>query len=333
VPLSSYTTFRAGGPARYFFDAQSLEDIRRAVVFANGKKLPLFVLGGGSNTLFGDKGFAGVVVRISISGCDFKDNGDNTVTLAAYAGEEWDALVAKAVKHGLYGLENLSLIPGRVGATPIQNIGAYGAEVGSVIEAVEVFNTETLKRETLTALECAFGYRNSIFKKPEGKHFIVIRVFYRLSKEGILNTDYGDVKEHFASSGEAPTLETVRQAVIDIRSHKLPDVTKVGTAGSFFKNPVVSSGQFTALKKRFLELPGFAQDDGVKIPAGWLLDRIGRFKGTRHGGALVSEKQALVIINDGDARASDILSLTDMMSSVIKEKTGITLQPEVVIVY
>lgn len=332
VPLSSLTTFRVGGPARYFFDVSSVDELSKALRFASEHGIPFFILGGGSNTLFSDAGFPGVVIRVSIQGRGWEDASEGRVYLSAGAGEEWDPLVAETVSRGLYGFENLSLIPGRVGATPIQNIGAYGAEISSVVDIVEVFNTEMLCSEILTAAECGFGYRDSIFKKNAGKHLIVTKVRYCLDPRGTLRADYPDVRDHFAVAKIPVTLASLRKAVIAIRRRKFPDLSKVGTAGSFFKNPLVSKVDFDVLKKRFPAVRAFGVEDGVKVSAAWLLDHVGRFKGVFRGGAVVSDRHALVVLNRGDATSADIRALADDMRRVIKERANIELEPEVVIV-
>ncbi len=335
IPLQEYTTFRIGGPARYFVCAETIEDVRDSLAFAHAKKIPVFILGGGSNILVSDEGFSGLVIKMEIVGIDIDKE-----TITAGAGVNWDKLVACTVEKNLHGLENLSLIPGTVGAAPVQNIGAYGAEVKDAIAWVEVLDKESWEMKKLSKEECAFGYRTSIFKKPEGKKYIITRVAFALAKNGKANFEYKDLKSYFAKQEIAsPAAHQVREAVIVIRNQKLPDVKKLGTAGSFFKNPIVSKEKLAELLKKFPEIVSFpvsnssyakaSEDDFVKISAAWLLDKVCGFKGYREGDVGSYQNQALVLVNFGSASAKDIKSLAAKMSVCALEKTGIVLEQEV----
>lgn len=329
--LKKYTTFRVSGDARYFFDVSSPEELQKAFQFIKTNNLPFFILGEGSNTLFKD-GFFGAVVKISILGVKFIE-GKDIVCAEVGAGEGWDLFVEQVVLKNLWGVENLSFIPGSVGAAPIQNIGAYGAEAKGVIQSVEIFDTKTLTVRTLLSHECEFVYRGSIFKTEEGRDWVVTKVIFTLKKEGQPNLSYKDTAEYFKSGKNQPTLQNVRKAIIEIRSRKLPNVKDIGTAGSFFKNPVVSKQKYEELQSRYPEVPGVLVDDShIKIPAGWLFDHIGHFKGLREGNVGVWEKQALVLVNFGEASGEEIISLAKKMQKKIKDETGIELEPEVVIV-
>lgn len=338
VPLAPFTTFRIGGAARFFVRAKTVDEVREAVTFAQGKNpdgkiLPIFILGGGSNLLVSDTGFDGVVIKNEIKGIEFEEKDDECV-VSAGAGESWDALVSAAVEKGLYGLENLSLIPGTVGASPVQNIGAYGVEAKDLIDWVEVYNPESGKIEQLKNADCQFGYRDSIFKR-ERKNNIILRVAFLLQKTGAVNIEYKDLKNYFAEKGIGsakvlPTLQSVRKAVIEIRTKKLPDLAKVGTAGSFFKNAVITKIEAESLVKKYPELPVFQTDgDNVKVPTAWILDKICGFKGLRKGNVGVYENQALVLVNFGGGTAQEIKNLAQEMIVSVKQKTGITISPEV----
>ncbi len=335
IPLKDHTTFKIGGPARYFVAVQSLDELKEATAYARTHSLPLLVLGGGSNVLISDHGFNGVVIKIEIKGIEIKDKDNETAEVIAGAGENWDSFVETTVKKGLYGLENLSLIPGSVGAAPVQNIGAYGAEVKDTIAWVEAFNCEIGEITHFSNEACTFAYRDSFFKKPENKKYIITRVAFDLLKQGMLNTTYKDIAEFVKNiPTDEITLQKVREIVIDIRSNKLPDINTVGTAGSFFKNPIVTQEKFDELRLKYPSLPGFAAAANfVKIPAAWMLDNLCGFKGFREADAGVYKNQALVLVNFGSASSQDIYSLAQKMTACVKEKTNIELEKEVQIIF
>ncbi len=278
ISLKEFTTFRIGGPARYFITASSIDELKAAILFAEEKHLPLFILGGGSNVLVSDEGFPGVVIKIEMKGREIKelDLDTQNVEVIAGAGEEWDSFVEYCVSYGLYGIENLSYIPGSVGAAPVQNIGAYGSEVKDSLSWVEVFNTEKKEIETFSKEECIFGYRDSIFKKTEGKKYVITRVAFLLSRNGTLNINYKDITEYIKNNTiEEVSLQKVRDIVVDIRKKKLPDVREVGTAGSLFKNPIIEKTRYEELVKIYPLMPQYPiNETQVKIPAAWILDTI-----------------------------------------------------------
>jgi len=323
---------KTGGVARYFFCVKNIEEVKEAVLFAKEKKLPISILGGGSNVIVSDEGFSGVLIKMEIGGIEFKEI-DNKTRVIAGAGVEWDSLVGVVVNKNLYGLENLSLIPGTVGATPVQNIGAYGVEVKDVIEWIEVMNIETMEVERILNKECLFEYRDSFFKSAEGKKLIILSVAFELGKDRKLKTDYKDIAEYLSRKNIAPTLKTLREAIIEIRMSKLPDMKKMGTAGSFFKNPIISEKKVQKLLKIYPDIKYFSMDDGTfKLSSAWLLDKVGDWNGKCIGDACVYEKQALVLINRGNSTTKEILSLAIEMQNNIKEKTGVDLKFEVNII-
>lgn len=333
VLLAPYTTFRVGGEADYFAEITTIEELHEAVAFAREKELPIFVLGGGSNIVLPDEGFRGLVLYMRIIGCRYMEPNNGVVEVSVGAGINWDSFVADTVGKKLYGIENLSLIPGTVGASVIQNIGAYGTEVKEVVKWVEALNSETGKMETLTPEECAFEYRDSVFKHDEGRNLIVTRVGFALKENGTLNTTYKDVTNYFDVSKEKPTLESVRNAIIEIRSKKLPDPKLVGTAGSFFKNPIVTKDHYEDLLSEYPELPGHnTSNNMVKIPLAWILDNVCNLKGYRVGALGTHATQPLAIVNYGGATRDDIFHFAKHIAQVVKEKTNITIEPEVLFI-
>lgn len=290
--------------------------------------MPLLVLGGGSNILF-TKPFEGVVLKIDIKGKAFSEFPDYVVCQAK-AGENWHDFVLFTVENGWHGLENLSLIPGSVGACPIQNIGAYGEEVKNSLFEVRYFDTVEKVFKTLANAECQFGYRDSIFKHELKGRSIITEVVFKLKKKGELNLKYGDVAQIVESFGGEPDPKKVSDAVIQIRKSKLPDPKKLGNAGSFFKNPEIERSLFEELKANFPELPSYptSQENMVKVPAGWLIEKAG-WKGFRNGDVGVHQKQALVLVNYGNAKGEEILNLAHDIIADVAEKFKITLQPEV----
>ncbi len=334
--LKDFTTFRTGGPAQYFCRVKSLEDLRGAVLFIRQNALAFFALGGGSNLLALDGGFSGLVLKIEIPGVEFtkqpeKKDGRNVWRVVAGAGESWDGLVAQTAEKNLAGLENLSLIPGTVGAAPIQNINAYGRDMKDTLVWVEAFHTETLETRTFSNEECQFGYRASFFQTPEGRKYIVTRVAFDLAEDGAVKADYKDVQEYFTQQGIAnPSIQDVRDAVVAIRTRKLPSVKEYGTAGSFFKNPIVEESVALNLKEKYPEMPSFPAGEGkVKLLAGWILDHVCGFRGAVVGNVGAYKNQALVVVNLGDASSEEILAFVETMKKSVFEKTGVHLEAEV----
>ncbi|MBI3634424.1 MAG: UDP-N-acetylmuramate dehydrogenase [Candidatus Yonathbacteria bacterium] len=308
--------------------ARSIEDLQKAIVFAREKNIPYFILGGGSNTLVPDEGFLGLVIKIEHTGLEVVDKDGYTQVIIS-AGEVWDEFVSKMVDFGFCGLENLSSVPGTVGGAIVQNIGAYGVEMGDCVAWVEVFNTETMTIEKFSQKECSFGYRESIFKKKNA--LVVVRVAFELTCSKSPRIEYEEVKSSLREKENfTPTLLDVRNAIISIRAAKLPAI-HIGTAGSFFKNPIISDDRCYEIKKKFPDIKKYPlPENKTKLSAAWLIENVGGFKGIRRGDAGVYDKHALILVNYGNASAKDILSLASEMKDVIKRKTGIVLEEEVV---
>lgn len=334
VKLAKYTTFHIGGKAKFFAEVKSVEELKKAVDFTKKKKLKIFVLGGGSNVLLPDKGLPGLVLKINIKGIKFDNNEHKNkehVLMYAGAGETWDKVVAKTVAKNLGGIENLSLIPGTVGGAVYQNIGAYGVELKDVLDFVEVFDKKDGTLKTLSGPNCRFGYRDSIFQHSEGINYIILDTTLKLSNNPEPKINYPDLIKYFES--KASTISEVRKAVIKIRRSKLvyPN-PNVGTAGSFFKNPVVTISSFQFLVSRYSDIKGRdIGDDLVKLSAGQLIEKAG-WKGERSGKAGVSKKHALVLVSNKGAKAKDILKLAKLIQNSVKDKFDIKLEPEVKIV-
>lgn len=288
----------------------------------------LLILGGGSNILF-TKDVDALVLRNEITGITTVEENDEFVILKAGSGVVWHDLVMYAVNKNLGGIENLSLIPGSVGASPMQNIGAYGVEIKDVFVSLEALNIESGELRTFTAGECKFGYRESVFKRELKNQFVITSVNYRLSKNPVLQTSYGAIQDELLAQGKEPSIKNISDAVIAIRNSKLPNPKDLGNAGSFFKNPVVSSDKATSLKADFPTIPNYPQPDGsVKLAAGWLIEQSG-WKGKRVGNCGVHSKQALVLVNYGGATGSEIYDLSTSVLKEVKSKFGIDLEREV----
>lgn len=330
ISLKEYTTFKIGGNAKYFCEVVSEEELIEAVEFAQNKNVPIFILGGGSNILVSDAGFSGLVIKMNLQGISYEPEG-NKVVVKAFAGVSWDGLVKDTVDHNLYGLENLSGIPGTVGASPVQNIGAYGSEVKDTIVTVRVFDYKDKKFRDLLNIECGFGYRNSIFKKPKWKHLIIVSVSFLLSKGKSINIDYKDIKNYFDINGiTEPSLFDVRQAVIEIRNGKFPDLRKIGTAGSFFKNPIITKDEHKILIQQYPLIPSFPTDDNkMKISLAWVLDKVCDLKGYTKGNVALFENQPLVLVNLSSASSREIKSFANEIKDIVFERTKVTIETEV----
>ncbi len=340
VPLAALTTFQVGGPARYFVEAKTIREVGDAVVFARSKDLPLFVLGGGSNLVVADAGWPGLVLRISIGGVDERSESGRTF-FEVGAGEEWDKFVAYAVGRACAGVECLSGIPGSVGGTPVQNVGAYGQEVSETVESVLALDLRDGQIRELCRDACGFSYRTSIFNTTERGRFILVRVTYALTPHGVPKVAYADLKKHFAGWSVSPTLADVREAVRRIRAAKgmliTPEDEDCRSAGSFFKNPVLSAEEYAALSQRAaakgLQVPSYpALESQRKVSAAWLVENSGFGKGYVSGNVGISRKHALAIINRGGATAAEIVSLKESVQERVAEIWGVRLAPEPVFV-
>ena len=323
--LLPYNTFGIDVSAARFLEYTSVEELKKLIV-QGAVTTPFLHIGGGSNLLF-TKDYDGLILHSRIGGIEVTAEDSQTVSLRVGAGVVWDDFVACCVEHGWYGAENLSLIPGEVGASAVQNIGAYGVEVKDLITAVETVNVQGYGR-VYSVEECEYAYRSSIFKRPENKSVFVTYVRFRLSKEERYTLDYGTIRQELARY-PAPTLPIVRKVIIEIRESKLPDPKVMGNAGSFFMNPIVAKEKLEALQRDYPRIPYYELPDGrMKIPAGWMIDQCG-WKGKSLGPAAVHDKQALVLVNRGGAKGSDIVALSDAVRASVRDKFGIDIHPEV----
>ncbi len=329
VPLAPYTTFGIGGPARWFAECADEESIVEAVCFARERGVPLFVLGGGSNLLVADQGFPGLVLRINLLGVDRQDN-----LFHVAAGEQWDRFVSMAVDQSFGGIECLAGIPGTVGGTPVQNVGAYGQEVSGTIVSVRVFDLHTKQFAELPAAACGFAYRRSIFNSTQHSKFIVTRVDYKLRPHAFPVLAYPDLRRHFAGRNDTPSLAEAAAAVREIRHAKgmvlVDGEPDSRSAGSFFRNPVVAQARYNDLAaESAAPIPCFAVTRGfVKIPAAWLVEHAGFQKGFAMGAAGISTRHTLALVNRGGATASEMLALRDRIVTAVEKRFGIRLEQE-----
>ena len=340
VYLAPLTTLKVGGPARYFTEPKSPAEVAEAVNFARARNLPLFVLGGGSNVVVSDAGWPGLILKPAILGIDERtENGKALFEVGA--GEEWDRFVARAVARNCAGVECLSGIPGSVGGTPVQNVGAYGQEVSETITSVLVFDLQDGQVRELCAEACGFQYRTSIFNTCERGRFVILRVTYSLTPGGKPRIEYADLKKHFAGFQNVPSLASTREAVRRIRATKAMLITPGDedclSAGSFFKNPILTAEQYAELTRRAavkgLQVPSYpALDAQRKVSAAWLVEHSGFSKGYRSGRAGISRKHALAIVNRGEATAADIFDLKDHIQQRVEELWNIHLEVEPVFV-
>ena len=340
VALAPYTTLGLGGKARYFVECDSEDEVRTALSFAAERQLPAYVLGGGSNVVFVDSGFPGLVLRITVGGIEFRDG--TSPEVRAGAGVDWDTLVQGVVARGWSGIECLSGIPGTVGGTPIQNVGAYGQEIAETLVSAVCLDRTTLERRTFTAQDCAFGYRDSRFKRADRDRYVVLEVTLRLARDQKPRLRYPELQRAVAGGGGLDTVTPteavglVRQAVLALRRSKSmvldPADPNTRSAGSFFTNPVLSAAAFAKLAQHWKEIPSFPADGGVKVPAAWLVEHAGFPKGYRAGeGAGISTRHALALVNRGGTSA-DLLALAEEVRAGVEQQFGIRLayEPEVV---
>lgn len=321
-PLKERHTFGMDVMADRLIEFANEDELKSALT---GAVKPLLFMGGGSNLLFLNN-YSGTVLHSVIDNINIVAEDDNSVSVRVGSGVVWDDFVAYCVEKGWWGVENLSLIPGEVGASAVQNIGAYGVEVKDVLQSIEAISVDNLSKRIFTNAECNYAYRDSIFKKSLKGKYVITYVTYRLSKKANPNIGYGALKSVLA---ENPSLKEIRDAIIAVRNSKLPDPKVYGNAGSFFMNPVIPMEQFVALQSRYPDIPSYPASDGyIKVPAGWLIEKSG-WKGKSLGNAAVYEKQALVLINRGGATGMEVKHLADTVIADIKEIFGITLHAEV----
>ena len=341
IPLAPLTTLQVGGAARYFVEAINASEIREALAFAQARSLPVFVLGGGSNLVVSDQGWPGLALKIGILGINHRHGHDKTAYFDAGAGEDWDGFVAAAVQHHCSGIECLSGIPGSVGGTPVQNVGAYGQDVSQTIESVAALDRNTGEEVEIEREDCGFGYRRSIFNTKDRGRYIILRVAYALQHNGTPHLEYADLKNLFVDREGIPSLKEVREAVLAIRARKgmviRPGEEEARSAGSFFKNPVLSKEEFAELRRlaasRGLEIPSYPGLDAKrKISAAWLVEQSGFAKGYVRGHVGISRKHALAIVNRGGATASEVIALKEDIQRRVEELWGVRLEPEPVMV-
>ena len=325
ISLRNYNTFGIDVPAEYFTEVHNEEDVAALAAL----RRPLHILGGGSNVLLTGP-VKGVVVRNCLKGIEILREDESHVWLRTAAGETWHELVLYTIERGWGGLENLALIPGTVGAAPIQNIGAYGVEAKESIEHVTFYDFEDNKTLTYDDAACNFGYRDSVFKHALKGRVLITSVVFKLSRQPAFNTSYGAIEEELHRMGVRElSVQAVAQAVINIRSSKLPDPKVVGNAGSFFKNPTITRAEYEALLTAHPDIPHYrVNDETVKVPAAWLIEQCG-WKGCKRGNAGVHDRQALVLVNRGGATGAELWQLSGDIVASVKERFGILLEREV----
>ncbi|WP_426481766.1 UDP-N-acetylmuramate dehydrogenase [Chryseobacterium sp. R2ACT005] len=331
--LKPYNTFGVEAKARYFTEVNTIDELKEALIFSETQSLQLLFLGGGSNILL-TKDFDGLAIRLNLKGITEENVNENEVLVTAKAGENWHEFVMYCLQKNFGGLENLSLIPGNVGTSPMQNIGAYGTEIKDIFVSCKVLDLENLELTTFNLEQCRFGYRDSIFKQGGKGRYVILEVTFKLTrKDHSIKTEYGAIKSELENLGiENPTIQDISRAVINIRQSKLPDPKEIGNAGSFFKNPTIPLIQFEDLKRKFENIQGYPNGDMVKVPAGWLIEQCG-WKGKQIGNVASHKLQSLVIINaTGNATGKEIFDFSTEIINSVKEKFGIELEREVNII-
>lgn len=325
-------TFGIDAKANFYTEVADIQQLKQVFQDEKWTGMSKLILGGGSNVLFTDD-YQGLVVRMAIEGAQVIHEDEEAILVKVGAGHNWHQFVLYAIGMGFGGVENLSFIPGTVGAAPMQNIGAYGVEVESVFHALEALNIESGDMESFSREECNFGYRQSIFKNTHKGRYVITHVTFKLTKNHVLNTSYGAIQQTLEESGiTAPTIKDVSEAVIKIRSSKLPNPDEIGNAGSFFKNPVIESQAFQLLKSSYEQIPNYpAEGQKYKVPAAWLIEQAG-WKGKRRGDIGVHDKQALVLVNHGNGMGKDLVALSSDIQTSVKAKFGVLLEPEVNII-
>jgi len=332
ISLKPYNTFGIDANARLFATFSSVPELETLLAQSPVKKPDLFILGGGSNILL-TKDYDGLVLKNELKGIEVVNENDDHLYVRAEAGENWHQFVLYCVTHGYAGVENLSLIPGNVGAAPMQNIGAYGVEIRDVFHELEAYHLYEKDTVRFSLKDCGFGYRESIFKNKYKGQFVITSVTYKLNKRPSFNTNYGAIRQELDAMGITElSIDAISKAVIRIRSSKLPDPKSIGNAGSFFKNPVITEDKFHLLQTQYPGIPSFPVEEGlIKVPAGWLIEQCG-WKGFRKGDAGCYSKQALVLVNYGNASGAEIYDLSSDIIHSVLDKFDIQLEREVNII-
>ncbi|UZD23403.1 UDP-N-acetylmuramate dehydrogenase [Algoriphagus halophytocola] len=328
ISLKQFNTFGIDKKARFFTAVQSVSDLKIALTWAKEKHINTLILGGGSNILLTQDQEA-LVIKNEITGIELVKEDEKYYWVEVGAGVVWHDFVLTAIQNEWAGVENLSLIPGTVGASPMQNIGAYGVEIKDVFHSLTALRKSDLELQEFDAKSCAFGYRESVFKHELKDKYVICSVIFRLNKVAAYHTDYGAIKATLAQNGiEHLNLKSISDAVIQIRQSKLPDPKEIGNAGSFFKNPSIPASQYESLKADYPEIPGYPNDEGVKVPAAWLIEQCG-WKGKRLGEIGVHSKQPLVLVNYGAGDGNEIKKLAEKIQKSVLEKFQIEIHPEV----
>ena len=329
IPLKDYTTMRLGGKTRFMAEVKSKEEIITVVNNAKSQNLPIFILGGGSNVIAKDEGFNGIVIRVRISG--FEAIADDTVstTIKIGVGENWDSIVKRTVDMGLGGIEAMSAIPGTVGAAPVQNVGAYGQEIADTLQSLEAFDIQTDSFVTLSNSDCKFSYRDSIFKNESKGRYIITSITLKLSKNLPAPPFYEALQRYFDENKiSSPTVEIIRNAVIEIRKNKLPDPKTTPNSGSFFKNAIINTEQLNNLNSKYPDAPNYSMGGGMyKIPTGWLIEHAG-FKGLLLHGIRVHDKNSLVLINESATSYNDLAAARNEIITKVYDMFGIQIEQE-----
>lgn len=329
VSLKQYTTMKLGGEARYMATADSASDVVSLYRNAQKENLPIFVLGGGSNVITHDEVFEGIVLLNKIKGFEIISETDETTDVKIGAGEVWDEVVEKAIGLGLQGVEAMSGIPGTAGAAPVQNVGAYGQEIADTLISLEAYDSKTDTIVTISADECDFSYRNSIFRDKEKGRYCILNITLRLNKAEPKPPYYASLQKYIDDNDiREVNLSVIRVAVLNIRSEKLPDPAELPSAGSFFKNALVEKWKLEELQKEYSDIPNYAMSDGrYKIPTGWLIDKAG-LRGYRSHGMRVYEKNALVLVNDSATGYDDLAAIREEIVQIVFDKFGIKIEQE-----
>ena len=328
LSLKAFNTFGIDKKAQFFTRATTIEELKEALTWAKERGLPLVILGGGSNILL-TRDVLGLVIKVELQGIEVIQEDENQVLVEVGAGVVWHDWVVYCLEKNWAGVENLSLIPGTVGASPMQNIGAYGVEIKDVFHSLKALNRNTQDLEAFDASACKFGYRESIFKHESKDQYIITSVSFRLSKNPEFQVAYGAIQDVLKEKGiKKLSIQAISEAVIEIRQSKLPDPKELGNAGSFFKNPTIPKSKFEDLMNTYPAIPGYEVPEGIKVPAGWLIEQSG-WKGKRLGEVGVHAKQALVLVNYGRGTGEEIKSLSEQVRASVRDQFGIELNPEV----